>query len=164
MLLFNFQDSDNMSDWRIVNDGVMGGFSQSEIVFSDHDTAIFQGTVSLENNGGFASIRTRPQGFDMDGYDGIAIRLKGDGKIYQFRIRTDDRFDGVSYRFNFSTETDKWIVIRVPFQECVPVFRGRVLSNVDAIIPKNIKQIGFLIAEKQSGPFKIEIDWIKAYQ
>ena len=164
MLLIDFQHIGKVEDWRIVNDGVMGGLSQSDMTISDNNTAVFKGRVSLENNGGFASMRTRPHFFDLEGYEGILLRLKGDGKRYQLRLRTDDGFDGISYRYTFNTETDEWIIIRAPFNECVPVFRGRVLSNVGAIIPKKIKQIGFLIADKQPGPFKIEIDWIKAFK
>jgi hypothetical protein len=90
-VLFTFQKSDEVNNWRIVNDGVMGGLSQSEIVLSDTSTAVFQGTVSLENNGGFSSTRTNPRFYNLAGYDGIILRLKGDGKKYQFRQCTYHR-------------------------------------------------------------------------
>jgi len=164
IVLFNFQKSGEVNDWLIVNDGVMGGLSQSEIVLSDSNTAVFQGTVSLENNGGFSSTRTSPRFYNLAGYNGIILRLKGDGKKYQFRLRMNNRFDGISYRYHFKTDISKWIIIRVPFNECVPVFRGRVLEDVEPISPKRIQQIGFLISDKQAGSFKLEIDWIKAYK
>ena len=163
-VLFNFQKSDEVNNWRIVNDGVMGGLSQSEIVLSDSSTAVFQGTISLENNGGFSSTRTNPRFYNLAGYDGIILRLKGDGKKYQFRLRMDDRFDGISYRYLFKTDINKWIIIRVLFNECVPVFRGRLLDDVEPISPERIQQVGFLISDKQAGLFKLEIDWIKAYK
>jgi monofunctional biosynthetic peptidoglycan transglycosylase len=163
-LLFDFKNSNRTEDWRIVNDGVMGGLSQSEIVYSDSNTAIFRGTVSLDNNGGFASTRTKPRSLDLDGYDGIQVRVKGDGKTYQFRLRTDDRFDGVSYRYPFATEANAWITIDLPFREFVPVFRGRILDDVEPIMPEDIQQIGFLISNKQAGKFQLEIEWIKAYK
>ena len=164
IILFDFQQSDEVNNWLVVNDGVMGGLSQSEIVLSRNNTAVFQGTVSLENNGGFASTRTSPQLYDLAGYDGIIVRLKGDGKKYQFRLRMDNRFDGISYRYHFKTEINKWIKIRVPFNQCVPVFRGRVLQGVEPLSAKRIQQIGFLISDKQSGLFKLEIDYINAYK
>lgn len=163
-VLFDFQMSSKLTDWRIVNDGVMGGLSQSNIVLSENNTALFQGIVSLENNGGFSSVRTSPRLYKLDGYLGIILRLKGDGKKYQFRLRTNDRFDGISYRYHFKTESNKWMIIRVPFNKCVPVFRGRILNDVAPITPKKIQQVGFLISDKQAGPFKLEIDWIKAYK
>lgn len=164
IFLFDFKRLGKVSDWRVVNDGVMGGLSRSQVMLSEDNNFLFQGTVSLENNGGFSSVRTSPRDYNLDGYHGIILRLKGDGKKYQFRLRTDDRFDGISYRFHFKTEINNWIIIRVPFNECIPVFRGRILDNVEPIIPKQIQQIGFLIADKQAGPFKLEVDWIKAYR
>lgn len=162
--LFDFQQSDQVNNWLVVNDGVMGGLSQSEIVLSRNNTAVFQGTVSLENNGGFASTRTIPQLYNLARYDGIIVRLKGDGKKYQFRLRMDDRFDGISYRYHFKTDINKWIMIRIPFNECVPVFRGRILDGVEQLSANRIQQIGFLISDKQSGLFKLEIDYVKAYK
>jgi len=163
-LIFDFKNADEIEYWRIVNDGVMGGLSKSEIVFSDSNTAIFKGIVSLENNGGFASIRTIPRPYELDGYNGILLRVKGDGKKYQFRLRTDDRFDGVSYRYQFETKVNTWIIIEIPFHECAPVFRGRILEDVKPITPEEIQQIGFLISNKKAEKFQLEIDWIKAYK
>ena len=94
----------------------------------------------------------------------FSCELRETGKKYQFRLRTDNRFDGISYRFHFETEVDKWITVRVPFADCVPVFRGRILKDVDPISPKQIRQIGFLISDKQEGEFKLEIQRIEAYK
>ncbi len=163
-LIFDFKNESEIGYWRIVNDGVMGGLSKSEIVYSDGNTAIFRGIVSLENNGGFASTRTIPRSYELDGHDGILIRVKGDGKKYQFRVRTNDRFDGISYRYQFTTELDTWMIIDIPIHECVPVFRGRILRDVETILPEEIQQLGFLISNKQAGKFQLEIDWIKAYK
>ena len=114
--------------------------------------------------GGFTSTRTAPRSYGLDGYDGILLRVKGDGKNYQFRLRTDDRFDGTSYRYEFATEVNTWMTIAIPFQEFVPVFRGRILKDVEPIDPEKIQQIGFLIANKQAEDFQLEIDWIKAFK
>jgi NADH dehydrogenase [ubiquinone] 1 alpha subcomplex assembly factor 1 len=163
-VLFDFQTADDLAEWIIVNDGVMGGLSQSGIALSGNNTAIFSGTLSLENNGGFSSVRTRPYSYNLEGYDGITLRIKGDGRTYQFRLRTDERFDGYAYRSLFETTLDRWMEVRIPFAQCVPVFRGRILSDVGPLVPQQIQQIGFLIADKQEGPFRLEIDWIKAYK
>lgn len=162
--LFGFQTSAELNHWRIINDGVMGGLSKGEIVFNNRNAAVFQGNVSLENSGGFSLVRTKPKPYRLGDFTGIVLRVKGDGKKYQFRLRMNDRFDGVSYRYHFETESKKWITIKVPFNESVPVFRGRVLDNVQPINPSKIEQIGFLISDKQAGPFRLEIDWIKAYR
>ena len=163
-ILIDFKNTDERENWRIINDDVMGGVSQSEIIFNDTGTATFQGRISLENNGGFASTRSKPNSFRLGDYIGLNVRIQGDGKNYQLRVRTDNRGDGISYRYRFATQPDTWMNIRVPFSEFVPVFRGRVLSNVAPISPEQIQQVGFLIADKQAGKFRIEIDWIKAYK
>lgn len=163
-VLFDFINAAQLEPWRIVNDGVMGGLSQSRLTHSDKQTAIFEGTVSLENNGGFTSTRTLPKNYHLKGYAGIQLRVKGDGKNYQFRLRSNDRFDGVSYRHQFTTEADTWTIVDLPFNKFIPVFRGRILQDVEPITPESIQQLGFLIANKRSEQFQLEIDWIKAYK
>lgn len=163
MLLFDFTNKDELRDWRVVNDGVMGGLSQGEIVLTDSNTAVFRGVLSLENNGGFSSARTLPRSFNLDSYTGLILRVRGDGKQYQLRLRQDDGFDGVAYRYRFQTIADEWLTIEVPFNACVPVFRGRELQDVEPLSPAQIQQLGFLIADGQAGPFRLEVDWISAH-
>ena len=150
-------------DWSPVNDTVMGGVSSSAIVQASESVALFSGTVSLENNGGFASVRSRPQLLDLSGYQGIQVRVRGDGKRYQFRIRTDNRYDGPTYRTSFETTRGEWTVHKLLFSDFVPTFRGRILKNHPPLDPTGIQSFGFLIADKQKGPFALEIDWIGAY-
>ena len=164
IILFDFGTLENMDDWLIVNDGVMGGLSRSRFILSDRNTAVFSGNVTLENNGGFASIRTKAMQFQLEGFKGIMIRVKGDGKKYQFRLRTNDRFDGVAYRYHFETEKNQWQTVAIPFDECLPVFRGRILRDVGPISPKDIQQLGILVSDEQTGEFQLEIQWIRSYQ
>ena len=163
-ILIDFNNTDEKENWQIINDDVMGGVSQSEIIFNDTGTATFQGRISLENNGGFASTRSKSHSYRLGGYIGLHVRIRGDGKEYQLRVRTDNRFDGISYRYRFATQPETWMNIRVPFSEFVPTFRGRILSNVPPISPEQIQQVGFLISDKQAGKFRIDIDWVKAYR
>ena len=92
--LFDFTDEESVKSWYVVNDSVMGGVSNSKVNKSEENTLRFTGTVSLENNGGFASMRTRPGDYDLGGFRGIQIRVRGDGNKYKFRIKTDSGFDG----------------------------------------------------------------------
>ena len=162
-IVFDFNDPENHKEWSIINDGVMGGISQSEMIASDSTTVIFQGNVSLENNGGFASVRTSRH-TNLGNFTGIELRVRGDGKKYQFRVRVDNRFDGISYRNIFATKNGQWQNIRLPFDEFVPVFRGRILDDQGLLAPEEIRQLGFLIGDKQAGEFRLEIDWIKVYK
>lgn len=162
--LFDFREQDEAARWLKVNDGVMGGLSQSEMVFTLRGTAIFQGSVSLENYGGFASVRTTLQEYGLSGYEGLTVRVKGDGHRFKLRLRTDDRFDSPAYQADFDTVADAWVTVQVPFSAFAPTFRGRQLRNMPPIDSTEIRQIGFLIADKQAGPFQLEIDWISAYK
>lgn len=162
-MLFDFSDPAQAVPWMIVNDGVMGGISQSRLQLNADSSATFSGTLSLENNGGFASVRTRPQDYDLEGYAGIAIRVRGDGRTYSFRLRTDHNFDGIAYQAKFETVAGEWQETVLPFTDFQPTFRGRTLRNVAPLNPKDIRQIGFLIADKQPGRFELVIDWVKAY-
>jgi monofunctional biosynthetic peptidoglycan transglycosylase len=164
VLLHDFRGQDEAARWRKVNDVVMGGLSQSEMVFTSRDTAIFRGRVSLENYGGFASVRTTPQDYDVGGDEGLVVRVKGDGHRFRLRLRTNDRFDGPAYQVDFDTVADAWITVRAPFSAFVPTFRGRPLRDAPPLDSAQIRQIGFLIADKQAGPFQLEIDWISAYK
>ena len=163
-MIYDFDNRDQVQNWLIVNDGVMGGVSQSEMIVTPAGTAIFRGNVSLDNNGGFASVRTYPIAYQLGGYDGLSLRIKGDGQQYKLRLRMNNQLDGIAYQINFETQPDTWLNIRVPFAEFVPVYRGYSVPDVSKLDSAKIAQIGFMISNKQAGPFELEIDWIKAYQ
>ncbi len=162
-IIIDFSNTASWEPWMPVNDVVMGGVSSSEISATDSGTAVFRGTVSLENNGGFASVRSGPAEFDMEGYDGIRLRVRGDGSDYRLRLRTTDSFDGVAYQQTFGTTAGEWITVDIPFADFTASFRGRRVPDAPALNPANIRQIGFLIADRQTGPFALEIAEIRAY-
>ncbi len=162
-MVIDFASEQEKGKWIIINDGVMGGLSKSMLYQTPGKTGIFEGKVSLENYGGFASVRTKPSNYSLEGFDGIRLRLKGDGKIYSLRLRNDDNFDGVSYMAEFKTRPGTWQEITIPFSDFNPTFRGRMILDMDDIDPSGIRQIGFLIGNKQEGAFKLEVAWIKAY-
>jgi len=142
------------SPWQAINDGVMGGISSGRMEQSG-DILRFEGTLSLENNGGFASVR-RPIGEDLSNATGVKLQVRGDGRTYQFRMRQDDRFDGIAWRAEFSTSGD-WQTVDLSFNEFIPVFRGRRVPEAGPVVPAAIRQIGFMLADKVPGPFALEI-------
>ena len=154
---------DNQKKWRIVNDTVMGGRSNSSITHSPEDGTEFSGTVSLENYGGFASVRGPMLQQDLSEYTGIEITVMGDGKRYACNLRTDGRFDGIAHRRGFETTEGKWKTIRIPFTSFVPTFRGQRLPERMRLQPGRMMSVGFIISDKQEGPFSLKIKSIKAY-
>ena len=148
--------------WNIVNDGVMGGLSTSDLEPSGDGTGLFSGFVSLENNGGFASTRATFQSLDLSPYEGITLRVRGDGRRYQLRFRLDGSFDGVAYRAGFETRPGMWLEIDLPFERFQPTFRGRIPQEAGPLDPARIRQMSFLIGDKKQGPFSLEIAWVRS--
>jgi NADH dehydrogenase [ubiquinone] 1 alpha subcomplex assembly factor 1 len=159
-ILFDFQASTNSSAWQIVNDDVMGGVSTSSFRLTN-GVAVFQGKVSLENNGGFASARSLPARHDLPGGDTFVVRVRGDGRRYKFTARTAPSFDSAIYQCTFTTKKGEWEEHRLPFKQFVATFRGRVLSGEPPLEAAKVTSVGFLISDKQEGPFKLEVAWIK---
>lgn len=160
--LFEFQKENEFKVWRIVNDGVMGGLSDSQIDWDQkNNTFIFSGNVSMEHNGGFASVRTVPINFGQKDFQKIILRVKGDGKTYKFRMRNSRRFDGIAYSLDFKTKKEEWEEIEMSVNDFEPTFRGRIYSGYGKMDSNDLQQIGFLIAGKQEGKFKLEVDWIR---
>ena len=160
-ILFDFQTATNTAAWQVVNDDVMGGMSTSSLRLTN-GAAIFQGEVSLENDGGFASVRSLPARYDLAGCDTFVIRVRGDGRRYKFTARTDRSFDSAIYQTVFTTKKGEWEEHRLPLKQFVPTFRGRVLSSEPPLDPARVTSVGFLIADKQDGPFRLEIAWVHA--
>jgi len=144
----------DIEPWRSINDGVMGGVSAGGIQQSDEGLK-FSGRLSLENNGGFSSVR-RLVSEDLSKATGVRIQVRGDGREYQFRIRQNGGFDGVSWSAVFSS-SDKWQQIDIALDQFTPVFRGRMVPQAGPVVPSEIQQIGFLLADKTAGRFELEI-------
>ena len=161
-MLFDFQAATNSAAWQVVNDDVMGGVSMSQFQILTNGGAIFSGVVSLENNGGFASVRSSAVRENLSGTDAFVLRVRGDGRRYKFTVRTESGFDAPNYQAEFTTKRGEWEEHRLPFKDFVPTFRGRVLTDVPPLNPSKIASVGVLISDKQAGPFRLEMGWIKA--
>ena len=161
--LFDFQAATNPPAWEVVNDDVMGGVSTSQFQVLTNGCAVFSGTVRLENNGGFASVRSQPVRADLTGCDSFLLRVRGDGWRYKFSVRTEAGLDTPLYQLAFTTKRGEWEEHRLPFKDFVPTFRGRILTDVPSLNPAKITSAGFLIADKQAGAFRLEISVIRAW-
>ncbi len=158
LLLFDFSATDNWSRWEIENDVVMGGRSNSSLESSAEGNAVFKGRVSLENNGGFASLQYHFPTTAIKGYNKALISLKGDGKAYQFRMKSSLK-DKASYIYTFKTSGD-WETVEVPLKEMEPVFRGEKL-DLPNFSANTIQEIRFLIGNNKAEEFRLEIKKIE---
>ena len=159
--LFEF-DRDEAEEWLIINDGVMGGVSSSRFASSDSGFATFSGELSLENNGGFASVRAALAEGALESRESLILRVRGDGRTYQVRLRTDRRIDGISYMARFETAKNEWQEVRLPLDRFQPTFRGRRPAGAPPLAPAAVQQIGLLLADGTPGEFRLDVAWIRA--
>ncbi|KAJ4788979.1 NAD(P)-binding Rossmann-fold superfamily protein [Rhynchospora pubera] len=181
-LLFGFQG--NLSGkliWGALDDVVMGGVSESLFQIdptgseTGGPTGLFKGVVSTSNNGGFTSIRTKnfsiPE--DLSAYDGIELRVKGNGRRYKLIVRTSSEWDTVGYTGFFDTVKDQWQTVKVPFSSLRAVFRARTLPDAPEFDPSNIISLQLMFSKFEydgklnptfvEGPFELPFSSMKAY-
>lgn len=168
--LFLFEEGEPA--WYTVDDDVMGGVSDSNVsrLFvqsgsGDDPTETyrlrFAGTMSLENNGGFSSARSDWMPVNLSGYDGILLRVLGDGNSYRLRIRTTEFGSNISYNALFRTEAEQWRLAYVPFDAMVPTRFG-FRMDVGPLDPTTVASFGFMLSDNQPGEFSLQVDWMRA--
>lgn len=157
--IFNFGIGD--PGWYTVDDRVMGGVSISTVEVIEPDVLRFSGIMSLESNGGFSSARSDWAPIDLEGYDGVLLRVLGDGNAYRIRIRTAETGSEVSYNAIFETSGEDWQIFYIPFDGMMPTYRG-FLVDTGPLNPASIGSFGFMLSDKQPGDFELQVDWIRA--
>ena len=158
----NLEFDSGVKGWQTVLDGVMGGRSTGRIAAGEGGTLRFTGELSLENNGGFSQIRTAVPEGTYAGTTGLILRVKGDGRSYQCDIRSSRlRLMAGGYQSVFKTKAGEWTEVEIPFAECVANSFGQRMRNAPPLDPASIESVGITLADKQEGPFAIEVDWIR---
>ena len=147
-------------NWFVVNDTVMGGLSESRLVVGAHFIE-FKGDVSLQNNGGFASVRT-PFTLENKNAEQLSVVVKGDGKQYQLRLRVDQYLDGPAFVYKFQTTANKTQTLVVTEEDFTLMYRGRAFYADYQLNFDDVRSLGFMISEKQAGKFSLEVQAITA--
>lgn len=158
IIIYDFNKASANNDWKIIDDGVMGGLSKGKFLIDSDGNGVFQGTISLENKGGFSSVRYQFDKINTNKESKIVIHLKGDGKQYQFRIK--DKYDSYySYITTFDT-SGEWETIEIKLADLYPSFRGQQL-NLPNFKSDSLEEIVFLIGNKKNESFKLILDQIE---
>ena len=155
--LIDFASAATVARWSAIDDAVMGGISRSQLSHDPAGHAVFSGIVSLEHNGGFASVRSPTLETNASGASVCRLEFLGDGKRYKLNLRTDNTFDGVNYQVAFTAPSDVWTQLSLPLTDFQPSFRGRLVPGAPAFDPARLQQIGLMIADRQAGPFALAI-------
>ncbi|MEN9222067.1 MAG: CIA30 family protein [Thermostichus sp. BF3_bins_97] len=176
-LLFDFrQPNPNLNEfWGILDDVVMGGVSQSQLLWGERQL-LFTGQVSTANSGGFVSTRTRNMQppLDLSGFAGLELRLRGDGQRYKFFLRDQTGWDSPAYSYAFETSPEEEQTVRIPFAEMVPTFRARIVPAAPALNTRQICSLQLMLSKFEAdgslnpqfrpGPFQLGLRWIGAYR
>jgi hypothetical protein len=176
--LFDFTDArpQTIQAWGAIDDVVMGGVSASQLEISAN-CAVFTGSISTENSGGFASIRTRnfEPALDLSNYQGISLRVRGDGKRYKLFVRPGEQWDGLGYAYSFDTNSSMGNItnLRIPFSNLVPVMRAKTVPNSPPLDPSHIASLQIMLSKFEydgglnpnfrAGEFALELFSIGAY-
>jgi NADH dehydrogenase [ubiquinone] 1 alpha subcomplex assembly factor 1 len=161
-LILRFDTPASTQNWQPINDGVMGGVSVSRMRFDMAGHAVFEGEVSLENNGGFASVRASELDLGCPDTAGYVLTVWGDGHTYKLNLRTDSGFDGVNYQAVFTPMPGLWTQTVLPLAAFEPSFRGRIVQGAPPLQPERVRQVGLMISDKQAGQFRLMVKTIEA--
>jgi monofunctional biosynthetic peptidoglycan transglycosylase len=160
-VLIDFTGADAAKEWQTINDGVMGGVSEGKVKLTDQKTLEFYGTLSLENNGGFASVRTKAKKLGLEKGDVLVARVRGDGREYSMNLYVPKPMIAFSYRSTVQTKKDEWIEVKLPLDKFEATSFGRLVKDAKPVDPQEVNGLGFLLGDKKAGPFKMEVEWIK---
>ena len=144
--------------FRSVDDRVMGGISRSTLTTTADGFAVFRGNLSLENNGGFASVRGDGFALDLGAMTTLTLRLRGDGRSYKLRLHDDRQLDGVAFQSVFETVADEWVDVELPLNAFEPVWRGRLVRDATPLNRERVVMVGLMISDGQEGEFALEVD------
>ena len=153
--IFDFKKAKHTSNWYVVDDGVMGGLSQGTLSINNTGNGLFKGYVTTENNGGFSSIRYEFNTKDVSKFKHVILKVKGDGKAYQFRIK-ENSSQRYSYIAPFNTTGD-WQTIKISLSSFYPSFRGYNLDKPN-YSGEVMEEIAILVGNKKKEKFSIEIE------
>lgn len=157
-VIFDFHENADLRNWIIVDDVVMGGSSAGSLRINETGHGVFEGAVSLENNGGFSSVRYNFDSTEIASYTKVVLTIRGDAKQYQFRVKTNSG-DYYSYVAPFET-TDTWQEVEIVLKDMYPTFRGRVLDQPN-FPAQSFEEIAILIGNKKQERFQLLIDKIE---
>jgi NADH dehydrogenase [ubiquinone] 1 alpha subcomplex assembly factor 1 len=156
-VLFDFTDPQAARAWQAIDDRVMGGVSRSTLRGDPAGHAVFEGTVSLERNGGFASVRSAPGERGLRSALVCRIEVRGAPLRFKLGLLTDDGFDGLNYQAGFVPGGSDWQTLDLPLAGFRASFRGREVPGAPPLDPARIRQVGLMIADRQAGAFALDI-------
>jgi len=162
-LRFDFgNEKGNIKTWFTITDNVMGGVSTSKLDMKG-TSILFTGSISFDNNGGFASLRSGFGKYDLSDYNTVSIRFKSVGQKFALTLDNSRNWWEPNYKYEFQSEqSSDWKTVSFKTADFHEEVIGRKTGNkINKNILKNICQIGIITNDKKEGPFSLEIDYIE---
>jgi len=157
----DFKDETKEVKWRTANDSVMGGQSKGNSYLTEAGNRLFAGEISLKNNGGFSSVRTFGGEYDLSAYDGVKVRVRGDGRMYYFTLRTGNS-RRLAFWYPMQTLAGDWKTYTIPFSSFYATSFGRKIPGMKLNTSK-ITSFGLMLYDKKDGEFSLELESVKIY-
>ncbi|WP_413702006.1 CIA30 family protein [Psychromonas sp. KJ10-10] len=155
MVKMDFADVNARQNWRVSNDNVMGGLSKGGIELSI-GKVIFNGDISLENNGGFSAVFHAVEPM-IENLNHIMLDFLGDGNCYQMRLVANNHGKIIYYYHEFTTQSNEQQKVILNLADFQATFRGKKIIGAPKVVSQNIEEIGFLLTKKQAGPFSLSL-------
>lgn len=160
--LFDFGAPGEPGEWFVINDTVMGGRSSSSVEVAE-GILVFSGELSLENGGGFCSARSKSPGRDLSDYAGLAVRIRTGDRSFTLTAHDREGRDIIGYHHPLPVTGDEWGTVHALFADFEAHYHGRIVEDDPGLNTAHVRSVGFLIAEQQQGPFRLEVAWIRAF-
>lgn len=148
-------------NWYAVNDGVMGGLSDGNVQLTENSLK-FEGTISLENNGGFSSIRSEYGQYDLSKYTKVTMRIKTDNSSFALLLERHKRWFRPYFKQEFKVTAGEWQTVTFELSKFNEYEVGRkkattmTKSDLSSII-----RMGFITNDKTAKDFSLEIDYME---
>eukprot|EP01112_Ceratiomyxa_fruticulosa_P008082 TRINITY_DN2095_c0_g1_i2.p2 TRINITY_DN2095_c0_g1~~TRINITY_DN2095_c0_g1_i2.p2 ORF type:complete len:214 (-),score=48.63 TRINITY_DN2095_c0_g1_i2:882-1523(-) len=170
--LITFNTPDAVNSWRLISDEVYGGKSKAKFFFEENPKrAVFEGDLSLECPPGLARsgfvATTSPDNAvpdELEEYDALRIKIKGDGRIYTFNIKQESKIPNQLFQYYFTTDVDKWVDIDIPFNQFFLTSDGMLQELNQPFVWRDIENIGFLLSQRKDESSGINAEYGAANQ
>lgn len=151
-----FTNPDHFARIMLIHDTVMGGRSSGN-VSQTHDAVLFAGNLSLENNGGFASVEFKLQrSITAGNINQITLHAAADQRTYQLRLKTPFIQQGVAYVAEFTKTSDQHSY-QFDVGDFSGRYRGRAVLNLPPLNFSDVSHVSVMLADKSPGPFAITL-------
>jgi NADH dehydrogenase [ubiquinone] 1 alpha subcomplex assembly factor 1 len=165
-LKIDFGSSDGkVKDWYVISDNVMGGVTTSKLEYTDN-SMVLSGELSLKNFGGFSSVKTRFNNFDLSSYKGLKIRYRSSYPKFAFTLENSKNWTYPYYKGHLpNSKPNVWTEATLNFKDFKEYQIGESTGNMleeDRL--KNIVRLGIMTTDKKEGPFSIEVDYIEFFK